>query len=323
MAQANAHLAISMQANIRATGHSSEEISAALVQLFLNCPAVDPDEAGQKVNVDEFAHTDVEQRARRDQQRVLEALVGRDQQRALATLQAKEDAPTPAQAPAADDRPTGSRALLMEMGDFCVATIVVTDGVTAGLIKKAEIKLTTGVQAPTHPALLSDGGGADVGGVEGHQTQDIDTETTAANPAAVEETTTGHQTQSAPLQIYSNPWAQRRALEGCRLTRHLQRILGGHGDERQEDTAHTPYTSEENKADCREWNTARYGITFHLIQEMDRGELIQEGFVSHQATTGSGGYETASSLRGVIQGRLQPTGSKLHPYTLGPTPTRH
>jgi hypothetical protein len=96
MVQANAQLATSMQANMRATGRSSEEISAALVQLFLNCPAADPDEAGREVNVDEFAHTDVEQRARRDQQRVLEALARRDQH-ALAMLQAKEaDAPAPA-----------------------------------------------------------------------------------------------------------------------------------------------------------------------------------------------------------------------------------
>jgi hypothetical protein len=128
------------------------------------------------VNVDEFAHTNVEQRARHDQQRVLEALARRDQQRALATLQAKEDAPTPVQAPAADDRPTGPRALLMAMGDFCVATSAVTDGVTASLIRQAKIKLTAEVQTPTHPALLSDGGGAAVGGVGDHQTQDIDTE---------------------------------------------------------------------------------------------------------------------------------------------------
>jgi hypothetical protein len=98
-------------------------------------------------------HTGVEQQARRDQLRVLEALARRDQQCALATLQAKEDAPTLTQAPAADDGPTGSRALLMEMGDFCVATSVVTDDVTASLIKQAEIKLTTGVfrYPPTLP----------------------------------------------------------------------------------------------------------------------------------------------------------------------------
>ena len=35
----------------------------------------------------------------------------------------------------------------MEMGDFCVATSVVTDDVTASLIKQAEIKLTTGAQS--------------------------------------------------------------------------------------------------------------------------------------------------------------------------------
>jgi hypothetical protein len=57
MAQANAQLAISMQANMRATGRSSEEISAALVQLFLNCPAVNLDEAGQEMDDDEFAHS--------------------------------------------------------------------------------------------------------------------------------------------------------------------------------------------------------------------------------------------------------------------------
>jgi hypothetical protein len=38
-------------------------------------------------------------------------------------------------------------------------------------------------------------------------------------------------------------------------------------------------------------HSARYGITLHLSQEMDRDELIQEGFVSHQATTGSDGHE--------------------------------
>jgi hypothetical protein len=127
----------------------------------------------------------------------------------------------------------------------------------------------------------------------------------------VEETTTGHQTQNAgnvlaadaggraPLQIHSDPWAQWRALEGRRLTQHLQRFLGGHGDERQEEcsTTHTPYTPEENKADCKEWNTTRYGTTFHLIREMDRDELIEEGFVSHQATTGSDRYETAEDTR--------------------------
>jgi hypothetical protein len=161
----------------RGSGHE------ALVQLFLNCPAVNPDEAGQEVDVDEFAHTGVGKQARCDQLRVPEALARRDQQRALATLQAKEDAPTPAQAPAADDGPpTGSRALFMEMRDFCVATSVVTDDVTAGLIKQAKIKLTTEVQALTHPAQLSDGGGADVGGAGAHQTQDIDAEKTAANP---------------------------------------------------------------------------------------------------------------------------------------------
>jgi hypothetical protein len=42
-----------MQANMRATSHSHEEISAAMFQLFLNCPAVRPDEIGVELNVDE------------------------------------------------------------------------------------------------------------------------------------------------------------------------------------------------------------------------------------------------------------------------------
>jgi hypothetical protein len=119
------------------------------------------------VNVDEFAHTDVEQWARRDQQQVLEALANRDQQRALATLQAKEDAPAPAQAMAADDRPTGPRALLMEMVDFCVAPSVTLDSGSAS-------------PPPTHPTRLSDGGGTDVGGVGSYQTQDTGTETNSS-----------------------------------------------------------------------------------------------------------------------------------------------
>jgi hypothetical protein len=69
-----------MQANMRATGHSSEEISAALVQLFLNCPAVNPDETGQE-------------QARRDQLRVLAALARRDQRHMPDTLHAKKDEP--------------------------------------------------------------------------------------------------------------------------------------------------------------------------------------------------------------------------------------
>jgi hypothetical protein len=55
-----------MQANMRATGHSSEDISAALVQFSLNCPAARPDEAGEDVDVDEYADNKVEQQARYD-----------------------------------------------------------------------------------------------------------------------------------------------------------------------------------------------------------------------------------------------------------------
>jgi hypothetical protein len=49
-----------MLANMKATGHSSEEKQAALAQYFLTCPAVDPDAEETEVNVDEFDHTEVE-----------------------------------------------------------------------------------------------------------------------------------------------------------------------------------------------------------------------------------------------------------------------
>jgi hypothetical protein len=111
-----------MLANMRATGHSSDEANAAMVQLFLSCPAVNPDETETKVNVDEFEHTEVEQQARRDQQRLLMALARRNQQ----------------PVPMADfehfglQGPVGcaSRALRMKVADFCVATSAVTDSVT-------------------------------------------------------------------------------------------------------------------------------------------------------------------------------------------------
>ena len=45
-----------MLANMKATGHSSEETQAALAQYFLTCPAVDPDAEETEVNVDEFEH---------------------------------------------------------------------------------------------------------------------------------------------------------------------------------------------------------------------------------------------------------------------------
>jgi hypothetical protein len=132
-------------------GNSSEEISTAVTQLFLNCPAVRPDEAGQEMNADEFEHTEVEQQARRDQLRVLVALARHDQQHGPATIHAKKDAPTPTQALAAEEHaeplnfqgPIGSRAPLMEMVQFCVETGVVTNGVTASSAEKDEPKVTT------------------------------------------------------------------------------------------------------------------------------------------------------------------------------------
>ena len=57
-AEAKAQVAAAMLANMKATGYSSEEVNAAMAQLFLSCPAVNPDEAETKVNVDEFEHTE-------------------------------------------------------------------------------------------------------------------------------------------------------------------------------------------------------------------------------------------------------------------------
>ena len=65
---------MAMISNMKATGRSAEETEAALSQLFLSCPMTNPEAEEVEVNVDEFEHTKVEQRARRDQQRVLAAL---------------------------------------------------------------------------------------------------------------------------------------------------------------------------------------------------------------------------------------------------------
>jgi hypothetical protein len=62
---------------------------------------------------------------------------------------------------------------------------------------------------------------------------------------------------------------------------------------REAEGYHLTRTPEEEKAECEEWNTTRYGVTFYFIREMDRDDLIEEEFVSHKATTGSDGYETA------------------------------
>jgi hypothetical protein len=82
------------------------------------------------VNVDEFEHTEVEQQARRDQQRVLAAMARRDPE-----VQREGNDATQA----AFQSPTAH------------------DTATAG-------------SPPTHPAQLSDGGGTDVGGVGSQQT---------------------------------------------------------------------------------------------------------------------------------------------------------
>jgi hypothetical protein len=69
-------------------------------------------------------------------------------------------------------------------------------------------RMTTGItldsvtasSPPTHPALLSDGGGTDVGGVGSHLTQDIGTETNF-----VEETTASHQTHDTGAGASATP----------------------------------------------------------------------------------------------------------------------
>ena len=101
-----------MLSNMKATGRSGEETQAALSQFILNCPATNPDAEEVEVNVDEFEHTEVEQRARRDQQRVLAALARHRQQPAP-----DFDLNGPVLCPA--------RVLLNQAVDFCSATSVV------------------------------------------------------------------------------------------------------------------------------------------------------------------------------------------------------
>ena len=91
----------------------------ALSQFLLLCPAVDPDAEEIEVNVDEFEHTEVEQQARRDQQRVLAALA---RHRRQPVPMADFDLHGPVGCPA--------RALLNQAVDFCSATSVVMDSTT-------------------------------------------------------------------------------------------------------------------------------------------------------------------------------------------------
>jgi hypothetical protein len=127
------------------------------------------------VNVDEFEHTEVEQQARRDQQRVLTAMARRNQQHD----------------PGADVEHFGLRTLLMEAVDFCVATSVVTDGTQAAFRSPTAHDDATAGSPPTHPAQLSDGGGSDVGGVGSHQTQDTGTETNSSTATQASTTLAG------------------------------------------------------------------------------------------------------------------------------------
>jgi hypothetical protein len=65
---------MAMHANMRATGRSHEEISAAMIQLFLNCPIASLDSECKPLDPDEHADNAVEQEARRDQQQLLAAM---------------------------------------------------------------------------------------------------------------------------------------------------------------------------------------------------------------------------------------------------------
>jgi hypothetical protein len=98
--------------------------------------------------------------------------------------------------------------------------------------------------------------------------------------------------EQPPLRIASDAWTRQRAREHRDHRSHP-------GDER---TAEPPEEAEgyqitktpkEENAECEEWHTSRYGVTFCPVCEMDRDDLIAEGFVSHEAATGSEGHETA------------------------------
>jgi hypothetical protein len=147
------------------------------------------------VNVDEFEHTEVEQQARRDQQRVLIALARRNQQ----------------PVPMADVEHRRDPEVQREKAMTCVTQ-------AAFQSPTAQDDAAAG-EPPTHPAPLGDGGGSDVGGVESHQTQEIVTETGhqasitlvgATAPSAEERAVLRHQRD--PLTIAGDQWARGRAL---------------------------------------------------------------------------------------------------------------
>jgi hypothetical protein len=167
------------------------------------------------MNVDEFEHTEVEQQARRAQLRVSAALARRDQQHVPATLHAKKDEPKlttevqmavePFSFPI--DIPELGIELRVETGSSShrMATSITVDRRdpevqregndvtqaafqsptahtvrTHGERRLVYVASVTADSPPTHPAQLHDGGGADVGGVGSHQTQDTGTETNSS-----------------------------------------------------------------------------------------------------------------------------------------------
>jgi hypothetical protein len=99
-------------------------------------------------------------------------------------------------------------------------------------------------------------------------------------------------TEQPPLRMAGDAWTRQQARE---RREHRSRS----SDERTADSTreaekyHIIKTPEEEKAEYKEWNTSRYGVTFGLVCDMDRDDLITGGFVSHKAATGNDWYETA------------------------------
>ena len=163
-----------MLANMKATGRSADETHAALAQYFLNCPAVDPDAEETEVNVDEFEHTEVEQQARCDQQRVLAALARhRREHRRDPEVQREGNDVTQAAfqslyAQDGDDA-TDPTSDYCGPGPDCSGPDAASDYCGPG----------PEIGGPAHPTQLSDGGGTDVEGVGSQQTQDTGTNSIA------------------------------------------------------------------------------------------------------------------------------------------------
>jgi hypothetical protein len=97
--------------------------------------------------------------------------------------------------------------------------------------------------------------------------------------------------QRDPLTTAGDTRTRQRALED---REYRSRFSGEHAaDPPTEAETHViSRTPDEQKAECEAWNTRRYGEAFHRVRDMDRDDLIAEGYASYHAT-GNGGYETA------------------------------